>query len=273
MDSNIWTLKGRLILEGKLVLATDLHVGADELDITASLKESFFGLPDNPVIRDCYGDPFVPGSTVKGCLRSTADMLYHGEGLKEMWKNVNNVWRQTENSEQNNRGPKIDKRFYLPQCNNAECWVCRVFGRTSDARYREPTRLRVEDAFMIRPADPIARSENAIHRLLSAANPRRTEYVPRGTEFGLRMIYSVYRQDDIEKGVPLVLECMHHLEDTGIGGGRSRGAGGVTFRELYLRWKTAADYRNGGEGKVIVSAPDIREMIRAYGEAKCEIKL
>jgi CRISPR/Cas system CSM-associated protein Csm3 (group 7 of RAMP superfamily) len=85
-------------------------------------------------------------------------------------------------------------------------------------------------------------------------------------------VYSVYRQDDLDMGVPLVLECLHHVEDAGIGGGRNRGAGSVEFRDLSLRWKSAEDYRRGEDGKVVLSAVGVRDLIRQYPQKRGEIR-
>ncbi|MEW5932604.1 MAG: type III-A CRISPR-associated RAMP protein Csm3 [Bacillota bacterium] len=275
-DTNDWVLKGRLFIEGKVVLKSDLHIGADLLDLGAGREESVFGLPDNPVVRDCFGNPFIPGSTLRGNLRTAADFLYHREGLSRLAREALQRWKSEEGRPAGQDRPRSEGKNFQPPCEVEDCWVCRVFGRASNARYREPTRLRVEDAHLLDGAGDGAavsvRTENAIHRLLQMANPRRSEYVPRGAVFGLRLVYSVYRQDDLDMGVPLVLECLHHVEDAGIGGGRNRGAGSVEFRDLSLRWKSAEDYRRGEDGKVVLSAAGVRDLLRQYPQKKGEIR-
>src|SRR6478609_1249593 len=56
-------LIGKLILEGELHCETGLHVGAGK----GSLE---IGGSDNPVVKDAFGRPYVPGSSLRGKLRS-----------------------------------------------------------------------------------------------------------------------------------------------------------------------------------------------------------
>src|ERR1700674_184800 len=56
-------LIGKLILEGEMKCETGLHVGAGK----GSLE---IGGSDNPVVKDAFGRPYVPGSSLRGKLRS-----------------------------------------------------------------------------------------------------------------------------------------------------------------------------------------------------------
>src|SRR5438093_2804863 len=56
-------LIGKLLLEGELHCETGLHVGAGK----GSLE---IGSSDNPVIKDAFGLPYIPGSSLRGRLRS-----------------------------------------------------------------------------------------------------------------------------------------------------------------------------------------------------------
>ena len=58
-------LIGKLILEGDLHCETGLHIGAGK----GSLE---IGGADNPVVKDSSGSPYVPGSSLRGRLRSLA---------------------------------------------------------------------------------------------------------------------------------------------------------------------------------------------------------
>src|ERR1700730_1961984 len=72
-------LIGKLILEGDIACQTGLHIGAGK----GSLE---IGGADNPVVKDAFGLPYVPGSSLRGKLRSLlenalglnspADMVY-----------------------------------------------------------------------------------------------------------------------------------------------------------------------------------------------------
>ena len=56
-------LVGKLILEGELECRTGLHIGAGK----GSLE---IGGADNPVVKDSFGLPYIPGSSLRGRLRS-----------------------------------------------------------------------------------------------------------------------------------------------------------------------------------------------------------
>ena len=64
-------LIGKLLLEGELHCETGLHVGAGK----GSLE---IGSSDNPVIKDAFGRPYIPGSSLRGKLRS---LLEQSSGL------------------------------------------------------------------------------------------------------------------------------------------------------------------------------------------------
>src|SRR6266849_8790469 len=56
-------LIGKLILSGDLHCETGLHIGAGK----GSLE---IGGADNPVVKDAFGMPYIPGSSLRGRIRS-----------------------------------------------------------------------------------------------------------------------------------------------------------------------------------------------------------
>ena len=70
---------GKLILEGDLECQTGLHIGAGK----GSLE---IGGADNPVVKDAFGLPYVPGSSLRGRLRSLLEQaLGLVEGLVQIY--------------------------------------------------------------------------------------------------------------------------------------------------------------------------------------------
>src|SRR6202034_4708570 len=57
------TFLGKLILEGEIQCQTGLHIGGGK----GSLE---IGGADNPVVKDACGIPYIPGSSLRGRLRS-----------------------------------------------------------------------------------------------------------------------------------------------------------------------------------------------------------
>src|SRR5579871_3991350 len=64
-------LVGKLLLEGDITCQTGLHIGAGK----GSLE---IGGADNPVVKDAFGLPYIPGSSLRGKLRS---LLEQSSGL------------------------------------------------------------------------------------------------------------------------------------------------------------------------------------------------
>ena len=88
------------------------------------------------------------------------------------------------------------------------------------------------------------KSENAIDRITSQANPRTLERVPAGARFKVRMVLDVLCDED-KALAARVLEGLRLLEDDALGGGGSRGSGRVRFANLKLAWRGRAFYSSG----------------------------
>lgn len=56
--------------EGRLVLERALHIGSSRTTSNAAT--------DSPVVRDFYGRPYIPGSTLRGVFRSAVEKLLRG---------------------------------------------------------------------------------------------------------------------------------------------------------------------------------------------------
>ncbi len=94
MENKI-TLKGKIIINGYIQLLTGMHIGGTK----ETLK---IGGTDNPVIKDVFGNVLIPGSSLKGKIRSLLEVK---EG-KYSFDNKRNA--------------------YLP-CDCGNCDICRIF--------------------------------------------------------------------------------------------------------------------------------------------------
>src|SRR5438445_10119225 len=229
-------LIGKLILEGDLHCDTGLHVGAGK----GSLE---IGGSDNPVAKDACGRPYVPGSSLRGKIRS---LLEQSSGLAVPSELVYLSRR---------KGQEVR----IHQSDRADDEICLLFGRnpgrmervqgeTLDTSQATPARLAVFDA----PLDPDSitpamrenlddeltevKSENAIDRITSQANPRTLERVPAGARFRFRMVLDVLCEED-KPLVARVAEGLRLLEDDSLGGGGSRGNGRISFSGINLAWR------------------------------------
>lgn len=224
------TLHGRIFLTGDIRAVTGLHIGG-------ALGKMEIGGVDLPVVRDpLTGLPYIPGSSVRGKMRSL-----------------------TEKKTGRPQNFRIGEQVYIHVCEEAEeyarCPVCPIFGVPGDRPASAPTRLVVRDTFMSpASAEQLRRArtdlpytevkwEAAIDRVTAAAVPRQIERVPAGTVFeGLEIIYSVFQEDDVPR-LLTVLEAMQMLEDDYLGGHGARGSGKVAFQNLRLYARRSADYR------------------------------
>jgi CRISPR type III-A/MTUBE-associated RAMP protein Csm3 len=249
-------LIGKLILEGELVCETGLHIGAGK----GSLE---IGGADNPVVKDAFGRPYVPGSSLRGRLRS---LLEQALGLAVPSELVYLSRR---------RGQEVR----IHQSDRPDDEICLLFGRNPgrmervsgealESRSASPARLTVYDAPLILDSitpqmrenldDELTevKSENAVDRITSQANPRTLERVPAGARFQVRMVLDILCEEDRELLARLV-EGLRLLEDDSLGGGGSRGSGRVRFANLNLSWRGRSFYSNGGPEQQLASGVDL----------------
>ena len=265
-------LIGKLILEGDLVCETGLHIGAGK----GSLE---IGGADNPVIKDAFGRPYVPGSSLRGKLRS---LLEQSSGLAVPAELVYLSRR---------RGQEVR----IHQSDRPDDFICLLFGRNPgrmdrvsgdplDTNNASPARLTVYDA----PLDPESispqmrenlddeltevKSENAIDRITSQANPRTLERVPASARFRIRMVLDVFCPED--RGLlARLIEGLRLLEDDALGGGGSRGSGRVVFAKFRLRWRGRGFYASGAAETELASGVDLAGLQAAANEPGFEEKL
>ncbi|MEO0192527.1 MAG: type III-A CRISPR-associated RAMP protein Csm3 [candidate division WOR-3 bacterium] len=229
---NSYSFKGNLIVEGKIVCKTALHIGG--------AKDTYeIGGMDNPVIKTIKGIPYIPGSSLKGKLRSLAE------------------WSLG----------KIGPDGSVCKCSRPECPICRVFGTPAEKERKfGPTRLVVRDAFLTNESKALlldmgslteVKTENAINRISGKAeNPRPVERVPEGTEFEFSMVYSIYEipgeneRLDIEF-FPYIFKAMALLEDSYLGGMGTRGSGQVEFKDLKMVFRSKNYYLKGDTEKPV----------------------
>ncbi len=249
-------LVGKLILEGELHCETGLHIGAGK----GSLE---IGGADNPVVKDAFGRPYVPGSSLRGKLRS---LLEQASGLAVP-------------SELVYLSKRKGQEVRIHQSDRPDDEICLLFGRNPGRLERvggeafesgasTPSRLTAYDA----PLDPDSissqmrenlddeltevKSENAIDRITSQANPRTLERVPAGARFRVRFVLDILCDED-KALVRRFVEALRLLEDDALGGGGSRGSGRVRFANLKLRWRSRDFYAAGAAEAELVAGADL----------------
>jgi CRISPR-associated protein Csm3 len=265
-------LVGKLILSGDLHCETGLHIGAGK----GSLE---IGGADNPVVKDAFGLPYIPGSSLRGRIRS---LLENALGL-------------TTPAELVYLSKRKGQEVRIHQSDRPDDEICLLFGRNPgrmdrvagealDTRAATPARLAIYDA----PLDTASitaqmrenlddeitevKSENAIDRITSQANPRTLERVPAGARFHVRMVLDVLCEEDKALAARLI-EGLRLLEDDALGGGGSRGSGRVRFANLKLLWRNRTFYSTGGAETELASAADLTAVQALANDASFGEKL
>ena len=238
-----YQFKGKYIIEADLRCITGLHIGGTD--------EGFeIGGMDNPVIKDpITGYPYIPGSSLKGKIRSLLEWTsQHKDKIKE-----GNEEKEIERTRVENMLKQKDGKWSAQSCNCGMCDVCIIFGASADTKgQKEPTRLTVRDSFPKKITVETweanlgekiyteAKTENAIDRLTSEANPRTMERVPADSVFEVEMLFDLYKDADKQK-LKKVFEGITLLEDSTLGGSGSRGSGKVVFENIRIS-KRGVDY-------------------------------
>ncbi len=233
---------GKYIISADLKLKTGLHIGGTE--------EGFeIGGIDNLVIKDkVTGVPYIPGSSLKGKMRSLLEWAYNQvkiEPIKE---------KEGENEK------TVSWKGLI--CADPTQPIGIVFGVPAENQQTNPpagpTRLTVRDALpddeqvskwaaaMGEKIYTEVKTENYIDRLTSAATPRGMERVPAGSVFKAQFIFDVYQKEDRER-LKLLFEGMRLLEDSYLGGGGTRGSGQVEFKNIEIEAKDKSVYIGEGQ--------------------------
>ena len=255
------TFLGKLILDGEIHCQTGLHIGAGK----GSLE---IGGADNPVVKDAFGVPYIPGSSLRGRLRS---LLEQASGLavaSELIYLSRRKGQEVRIHQSNRPDDEIGILF-----GRIPGRVERVGGEPIETAAATPARLTVYDAPLIPESitqqmrenldDELTevKSENAVDRITSQANPRTLERVPASARFRFRVILDVLCTED-KPLLGRVAEALRLLEDDSLGGGGSRGSGRVTFAGLSLIWRSKDFYSKGAEETSLLSGTDLAGLQR-----------
>jgi len=232
-------LKDYLTLRGTLRCVTGLRIGGSAAEIE-------IGGLDNPIIKHPLTDlPYVPGSSLKGKMRSLLELR-----LDKIDPRPEVDGRRNRNYGEVHK-PKDSRGRGGWNCEGPQCPICRIFGSNAGEGQVGPTRLIVRDAYLTDEWEAKIQEkllagervteikyENTINRITAMANPRQMERVPAGVEFAFEIGYRVFDTgDDGETDQRLfqrVIEGLQLVTADTLGGSGSRGYGKVAFEDLTL---------------------------------------
>lgn len=209
-----YKLVKKIIIKGEIKAVTGLHIGG-------SNNAMAIGGMDKMVIRNSMNnEPYIPGSSLKGKMRSLLE-LHYGYIVKGNMGAVNYIGSD-----------------------DIELITTKIFGNAKGGREVErqrPSRVIVRDGVLVNKEELAdtemlyteGKTEVVIDRITSAAMPRQLERVPAGARFELNIVLNIVAEDNEsheEEMVKNVFSALAMVQDDYLGGNGSRGSGQVEFR-------------------------------------------
>ena len=194
-----------------LRLLTGLHVGGSSENVE-------IGGIDSPVIKLPNGEPYIPGSSLKGKIRCLLEQTKGAELCGN--PKINNMFG---NADKNNPQPSkvIFRDAYLTKESVEKFEKC----SNMDMPFTEQ------------------KSENVINRVNGKAeHPRQIERVPAGAEFRVEIVLNIWDNDKEEDLLNILEEGINLLKNDYLGGSGSRGYGQIEIKQVN---KEELSERNG----------------------------
>jgi CRISPR-associated protein Csm3 len=214
-------LYSKIIYKGTLELITGLHIGD-------SKESTDIGGVDSPVVRrKDNNQPYIPGSSLKGKIRS---LLEISQGKRDTFKEGNHI---------------IGELF--GSINNENANPSRIIFRDANMNEKDAERIKNSEFYDIPYTE--VKMENVINRVKGTAeHPRQIERVPAGTIFDIEFVVNIFADSEdsatstIKKYQDLITSGLKLLEDDYLGGSGSRGYGQVKLKLESVERKTKDYY-------------------------------
>jgi len=207
-------------ISGTITCETGLRIGGS----TESIE---IGGMENPIIRHpITGEPYIPGSSLKGKVRSLLEY-------------------KLDRRDRRGRPKGQAGRDNGEPCECGQCMICRVFGPHKNPSHQlGPTRALFRDAGLTEDSRAWltkaqtekgivfaeVKTENLVNRLTGTAeHPRTIERVPADTKFKFEISVRIFDDDKEQEILDLIEEGLALLQQDYLGGSGSRGYGKVSL--------------------------------------------
>jgi CRISPR-associated protein Csm3 len=231
-------LEKRIILSGTLEAVTPLHIGSGKPEVE-------IGEVDLPVLTDPNGQPYVPGSSLKGRVRAEAERIAREKGTEVC------------------RPPDVKNMCGSLKSKIADfCVCCRVFGTAgsisvaSKVRFRDAYPTGKVEALLERTGIAIDREKGTVSRGALYT----IQAVPAGTTFGFEVVAENLADDELK----LLLAALRSVEDSALGGSSTRGFGKVKMNIERVVERTAGYYL-GEEGERVLTGENLQRWLKKKG--------
>lgn len=194
------TIIDKIVITAELKLLTGMHIGK-------SNDFAPIGAVDSIVVTDpLTKEPIIPGSTLKGKLRTMLAKL------------------ETDVKRHNEDNDSIKRLFGAtePEIIEARLQFYDIFLSNADElKNKETDLLYTEIKF-----------ENTINRTTAVATPRQLERVPAGAKFNFKLVYNCENVDDCKEDFEDLAKAIKMIQLDYIGGSGTRGYGKVAFSKF-----------------------------------------
>lgn len=192
----------KIQITGNIEVKTGMHIGG-------STAFAAIGAVDSPVVKDARSNlPMIPGSTLKGKIRSLLAKAYNSKIEAKPDDDCEQLLRIFGSAKKNN--------------------IKRSRVQISDMVMKNKEELRNQG---IQSVTEI-KFENSINRATAVANPRQIERVIRGSLFDLDIMYEVENIEEMLEDMKILGEGMRLIQYDYLGGSGSRGYGKVKFSDI-----------------------------------------
>lgn len=193
---------GKVKITGTIELVTGLHIGG-------ASSFSAIGAIDSPIVKDVRnGNPVIPGSSLKGKLRTLLAKRYN----------------ETPATKPDDDDSKLTSLFGSSKKGDIKTGRL-IFSDMTLANWEEMKKEGLVSKTEVK-------WENTISRSTAEANPRQIERAIRGSKFDLEIVYDVISKEEMIQDFEILKEGFKILQYDYLGGSGTRGYGKVKFTDL-----------------------------------------
>lgn len=230
-------LEKRIILSGVIEAVTPLHIGSGKPEVD-------IGEVELPVLVAPDGQPYIPGSSLKGRVRAEAERIARQKGLPVC------------------KPPEVDHMCGSRKSSiNDFCICCRIFGTAGKISLASKVKFR--DAYPIGKVEQLLeRTGIAIDRetgTVSRGALYTIQAVPAGTRFNLEIVAENMSEEELK----LLKAALKSVEDSALGGSSTRGFGKVKISIESVR-ERAATYYLGEDKEKVIEGEEVKHWLNYF---------
>lgn len=201
-------------IQGKIILETGLHIGGSKTSLD-------IGGLDSPVIKTPLGVPYIPGSSLKGKMRSLLGLNEGCGSIEEDTALLKKMFGFHGN----------EKKMQPAVLTRLICRDAHMNGEAFHQMFTQNNALLETDYTSVKFENVIDRKKGTT----ITGGLRQIERVPAGAEFDLEMILNIFDEDNRLEMVDMLKKGLKLIETNYLGGSGTRGYGKVKIQVLSMK--------------------------------------